>query len=311
MNEPLSDAAIVPLGSDAIAERFAKLLTWRRAGERAPHKPLLALYALGRVIRGGERMIPYVEADTALRELLREFGPVRRSFHPEYPFWRMQRDGVWEVQSQGPLRPRTGNTDPPRGELLRKESTGGFPQAIDAAFRQNPALIRNIAHTLLDAHFPTTIHEDLLNAVGLDLEGQIQRRRVRDPTFRARVLIAYEQRCAVCGFDVRLGGAQLGVDAAHIQWHQAGGPDRVENGLALCVLHHKLFDRGAFTVTAAMRVALSEHVYGGTGFDTHLLAFHGERLRAPQSDTYAPAVQFLAWHQREVFQGPPRPPLHS
>jgi putative restriction endonuclease len=40
------------------------------------------------------------------------------------------------------------------------------------------------------------------------------------------VLTAYEFRCAVCGFDVRLGAASIALDAAHIRWRQAGGPDR-------------------------------------------------------------------------------------
>jgi predicted restriction endonuclease len=48
-----------------------------------------------------------------------------------------------------------------------------------------------------------------------------------------RVLIAYDYACAVCGFDVRLGNQVLGLEAAHIQWHQAGGPDQKQNGLTL------------------------------------------------------------------------------
>jgi putative restriction endonuclease len=143
-----------------------------------------------------------------LRELLREFGSVRRSLHPEYPFWRMQRDPVWEVHSRVPLRARTGNTDPARGELLKANSEGGFPPEIDTALRGDPALTGNIAHTLLDAHFPSTLHEDILAAVGLDLESPIRRQPMRDPAFRTRVLTAYDQRCAICGFDVRMGGAQ-------------------------------------------------------------------------------------------------------
>jgi len=72
-------------------------------------------------------------------------------------------------------------------------------------------------------------------------------RKKRDPAFRQKVLKAYEWRCAVCGFDVKLGTVAIALDAAHIRWHQAGGPDVENNGLALCVLHHKTFDLGAFT----------------------------------------------------------------
>ena len=63
--------------------------------------------------------------------------------------------------------------------------------------------------------------------------------RPGDPEFPQRVLTAYEYRCAVCGYDVRLGNRELGLGAAHIKRHEAGGPDSEVNGLALCALHHK------------------------------------------------------------------------
>jgi putative restriction endonuclease len=51
----------------------------------APHKPLLALFAIARLLCGGERLIPYAEVDRELGKLLIEFGPRRQSYHPEYP----------------------------------------------------------------------------------------------------------------------------------------------------------------------------------------------------------------------------------
>ena len=82
-------------------------------------------------------------------------------------------------------------------------------------------------------------------------------RQRRDPNFRANVLRAYEYRCAVCGFDVRLGPSPVALEAAHIKWHQAGGPDLEVNGLALCVLHQRLFDRGAFTLSKQLQIMVS------------------------------------------------------
>ena len=58
----------------------------------------------------------------------------------------------------------------------------------------------------------------------------------------------------------------VGLDAAHIKWHQAGGPAEVSNGLCLCVLHHKLFDRGVFTLDDRRRVIVSERSRGVGGF---------------------------------------------
>jgi putative restriction endonuclease len=76
--------------------------------------------------------------------------------------------------------------------------------------------------------------------------------------------------------------------------------------LPLCALHHKLFDRGAFTVSAAGRFELSEQLHGGAGFRELLLAHHGQPVRPPPNPGHRPAEAFLAWHHKEVFQGPAR-----
>ena len=91
---------------DATIQKFATLQTWKRKGERAPHKPLLALLALGQLQRGGERLIAFSTWEPQLKRLLIDFGPPRQSIHPEYPFWRLQKDGVWEVQSDQTLTRR-------------------------------------------------------------------------------------------------------------------------------------------------------------------------------------------------------------
>jgi putative restriction endonuclease len=155
------------------------------------------------------------------------------------------------------------------------------------------------------------MHADILDAVGLDLsmgagEREQVSRRARDPNFRARVITAYEHKCAVCGFDVMLDNTQIGLEAAHIMWHQAGGPDTENNGLALCVLHHKMFDRGAFTVSCEHRVEVSQHIHGANKLEEYLLVYTGCNIREPQSRDYSPEDEYLEWHHREVFRGPGR-----
>jgi putative restriction endonuclease len=235
---------------------FGGLKVWERAGVRAPHKPLLVLYALGRWATG-EHAIQFADAAEPLKALLAEFGPSRRSYHPEYPFWYLRNDRIWEVSASEPLGFRAGKAQPTAGELVRKDAVGSFTQKIQAALTSDPRLVIQIARDLLDAHFPTSIHEDILAAVGLNQCFGEKSRRSRDPRFREAVLTAYGYQCAVCGLAVRLGPLSVALDAAHIHWHAAGGPDEVSNGLCLCVLHHKLFDLGAFTVEvgSGMRLA--------------------------------------------------------
>jgi putative restriction endonuclease len=128
----------------------------------------------------------------------------------------------------------------------------------------------------------------------------------RSPDFRDRILRAYEYSCAVCGFDVRLGTMPVALEAAHIKWHQAGGQDEEANGLALCTLHHKLFDRGVFTLSSSMSVIVSEAADGTRGFQEWVVTFHDKAIRPPQRPTYYPDENWVAWHVREVFQGPGR-----
>ena len=294
---------------EAIIQRFETLRRWRRAGERAPHKPLLVLYAIRKLRRDEVRLIPYSEIDEHLEKLLREFGPRRANYRTQYPFWRLQNDGVWEVTNAHKIVPNSGG-DVRKRDLLDYNVAGGFHEAIAEQLQNDSRLASEIIQSLLDAHFPSSIHEDILQAVEIESPLQISRsqkrdskRRKRDPNFRPNILRAYEDKCAVCGFDVRLGSSPVALEASHIKWHQANGPDKEVNGLALCSLHHKLFDRGAFTLSEERQILVSKDADGSVGFEEWLMRFHGKKMNFPQRVAYHPAVEFIGWHVREVFQG--------
>lgn len=157
---------------------------------------------------------------------------------------------------------------------------------------------------ILSKHFPDTIHEDILTAVGLDFT--VGKTKSRDPKFRDKILRAYEHSCAVCGFNVRLGHQLIAVEAAHIKWHQAGGPDIEENGIALCAMHHKLYDRGVFTINTSYEFIVTEEAHGTNGFIEWLKRYHGNQIRQPINPLYQSSESFLEWHVREVFRGQER-----
>lgn len=283
-------------------KEFDNIGVWNRGMHRAPHKPLLLLILLGRQLRGDPPALPFSEAEPILRKLLIEFGPTRKSCHPEYPFWHLKNDGLWSIDSQEPINLRPGSSNPSKSELLEKGAVGSFTPSILAIFKKNPELVLQQTKSLLDAHFPASLHSDIASSVGIDLENSASSRKARNPKFRGDVLVAYEYKCAVCNLDMRIGSVTVGIEAAHIKWHQAGGPDTISNGLALCSLHHKLLDLGAFTILEDLRLVVSEHVHGGEGFESALLFYHGKKIRSPQNPETAPAINHLAWHRREVFK---------
>jgi putative restriction endonuclease len=252
-------------------------------------------------VRNEGRLVAFNELAEPLTRVIRQYGPPRKSVHPEYPFWWLQTDGLWEIPTVEPLARSVGHSQPKKSELLRVGSQGGFPEAVWKEFKSDPELVGRTARLLLDAHFPPSLHEEILNSAGLSLVGEF--RPSRDGQFPLVVLSAYGHRCAVCRYDVKLGTAEVALEAAHIKWHQAGGPDRPENGLALCAIHHKAFDRGAIGISDALTILVSCHLHGEKVQDW-FQAFNGRTLLMPTRKEWIPNAQYVKWHYREVFRGP-------
>jgi len=282
---------------------FAKLRTWTRGSQRAVHKPLLILYAFGQLQLGREKL-PYKDIDQPFKKLLKNFGPNSKSYHSEYPFWRLQNDGIWELTNAEKVEARKSNTDAKKSELLKYRVNGGYNPKILRILKSKPELLYKIAKELLSAHFPETWHEEIMGAVGLQFNyGQYDAvKEKRDPKFRSKVLIAYQYKCAVCGSSLQIGDHWPTLEAAHIKWHQANGPDIESNGLGLCSTHHKLFDRGAFTINDRNQIIASEEIHGN-GLEEVVLRYHSKLLNDPIRKSYVPELKYKNWHRHEVFRG--------
>jgi putative restriction endonuclease len=63
-------------------------------------------------------------------------------------------------------------------------------------------------------------------------------RKIRDASFRRQVCHAYENKCAVTGLRIVNGSGKAEVQAAHIWPVAEGGPDVVQNGIALSATVH-------------------------------------------------------------------------
>jgi putative restriction endonuclease len=89
---------------------------------------------------------------------------------------------------------------------------------------------------------------------------RMMKQRLHQPAFRARVISAYETKCAIC----RLGHGRL-LDAAHIT------PDSdetsstsVTNGLSLCKIHHTAYDINILGIDANYTVHIRQDILNET-----------------------------------------------
>jgi putative restriction endonuclease len=294
-----------------VLRRFGALRQHQRDGQRSPHKPLLVLLALGRLVGSGSSTLQWSACEDTLADLIAEFGPPSRTGRAQsaaYPFTRLRSDGVW-VLDQDVQMDRVG-------PLAERHVVGRFEPLLESAFRAEPALARSVARTLVLSNFPETIASDVLEAVGLDPadvlgsadslptgSGVTDQRR-RDPRWRSAVLQAWDRQCAFCGYDGQLAGASAGIDAAHVRWFTFDGPDELDNGLALCSLHHKLFDLGVLGLDLQLQVQVSAAFGARTSAGRAVYDLHGLPLR-PRPGTLVPAARHLEWHRHEVFKGEP------
>jgi putative restriction endonuclease len=300
--DPVTD----DLALDGALKQLSMLRQAQHGGKRVPHKPLLVLLALGRFTETGSSAVPWSMAQIRLADLIAEFAPPSRTRPRQsaaYPFTRLRTDEVWVLDRDVPddlLRP-----------LDRESPTGQLSDNIEDALR-TPGGVDAVARDLIESHFPMTVGRDVLVAVGLDPDevyasrmapGGAERPR-RSASWPSQILTAWDNQCAFCGYDGHLGSAAVGLEAAHVRWFNLGGPDAFDNGLALCSLHHKLFDRGALGLDPEHRVVVSRHFTARTEAAKRTYELHGHELQ-PRRGTPLPAFKHTAWHVREVFKGEP------
>lgn len=126
--------------------------------------------------------------------------------------------------------------------------------------------------------------------------GNYTNRRTRDRTgqavFRQKVLAAYGHECCVTGE-----GTLEVLAAAHIQPHVNKYSHHVQNGLALRVDLHNLFDAGLITVDHDHRLVVSSRLKS-EGY----AAYDGRKVRLPNTSSDRPSEEAIELHRTAVFR---------
>ncbi len=146
---------------------------------------------------------------------------------------------------------------------------------------------------------------DLESTVSLspseDAEGKLNREykermvkaRLHQPRFRAQVLRAYKETCAIC----RLRHIEL-LDAAHIlPDSHPDGIAAVKNGIALCKIHHSAYDKNLMGISPDYFVRIPKRLLlesDGPMLKHGLQAMNNVQLVVPNNSKLHPSKENLA-----------------
>lgn len=122
----------------------------------------------------------------------------------------------------------------------------------------------------------------------------VTRIRVNQHLFRAIILTGYHHACAVCDLPI----TQLLV-ASHIVGWVADAANRMNprNGLCLCAIHDRAFDRGLLHIDDTYTISIAESVIrikDRLAVDQYFLRFEGREIQMPER--WLPDPVFLRRH---------------
>ena len=122
--------------------------------------------------------------------------------------------------------------------------------------------------------------------------------RLYQSFFRKAVLSSYGSRCCICGIDI----PRLLVASHIIPWsrNQDTRTDP-QNGLCLCTLHDKAFDKGLMAVNENYRVIISPRAILSKAPFTlvSIIDFRGRHIVLPKR--FVPKLAYLEWHHSNIF----------
>ena len=201
-----------------------------------------------------------------------------------------------------------------RSWLLERGVVGRLRSPVERS--ADPGTLAAATRLLLEQHFTPVLAELIcvavdLDVAALDLAGngrtaQAVRSWLWCRGFAEEVLRAYAYQCAMCGFDGALGRYPVGIEAAHVRWHSQEGPDEIPNALALCALHHALFDLGVVGIAEDRRISVSGLDVARNEAGRAVDELAGKPLLIPRPRQPKVDVIYIAWRSRQVFKGAAR-----
>jgi len=297
---------------------------------RAPYKPIL-LMAIMDLIAQQVIDINLIRLNADLMDAfdlywVRVVGSERES-NPVMPFNHLRSEGFWHLVDVHGTEPDLQNVD--RNEIFRSIKN----QALFARFDEELFTLLQFSDSrdglrrvLIEQHFspearPIVVEvsqvtsdsfaysRDLLNrsrgrfnVKETPSADELYITEVRSTAFRRVVVEAYQHTCAICRIRIVTPEGRTSVAAAHIvPWIHSHNDDP-RNGMALCGLHHWVFDQGLVSVTPEHTIKISPILALNEQYTSPVLALEGRAIYTPIDRILWPASKALEWHMNNIFR---------
>ena len=146
------------------------------------------------------------------------------------------------------------------------------------------------------SHQPLELNNELIEQVSKQRQTAVIQisKKLRDTSFKTRVLTAYGNTCAFSGLQLKL------VDAAHIlPVSHYNSTDETSNGIALSALYHRAYDKGLVTFNEQYQIIVNENgmkKLKEIGFDGGMKKFIKDLrpiINVPPSITDRPHMNYI------------------
>lgn len=329
---------------DHYLKRFAKLRTdtsssrWLAdTNHRAPHKPFLLLAIMDLIAQGVIKR-NFIEFNAELMDTfdlywVKVMG-TEKNGSPILPFYHLQSDKFWRLvpipgmeQALAAVRQIRSISQLRQLVLGARLDDDLFEILLSEAERDD------LRRVLIETYFAPDVRPKLVEVgqimtesfqYSLELRDRLRGRftlketpemdqkyhtESRSTAFRRVVIEAYDYTCAVCRIRVITPEGRTAVAAAHIVPWRVSHNNDPRNGMALCGLHHWVFDQGLIGIAVDHQILVSPLIPKDQETVEPILSLANRQLHLPQDHMLLPAKTALQWHRKSIFRAEAPPQL--
>jgi len=162
------ESEVLVMTNSEILDLFSSINCAKQGDGYAPHKPILILLILEKILSGHQNLFTFLELDHELKKWLEKYGSNNASNTRNEPFWRLKNDGIWDVDAPESLT-NQGSTPSPN-QLIEVNVTARLKEDLYRDLIHNSELVKELAKLIVNKY----VNESVRTAFIADVAPNIQ-----------------------------------------------------------------------------------------------------------------------------------------